>query len=249
MTSNHRDWCTDGHTCFTEEDTQATPSLLWLMHRSHTHLLQIILKISFQIMLNDSLDYERVRLYSVCLGIISVSGYVLQTFHVQVSDVNEPPQCEKLFQFPGAVPLFSSAVFNLIIFGFYCFLKILPSLHSLLNKMHKHSFNSYISVCCSFLQEWRCVFPRTFHPPSPSTQCWLGIWMKMTPSLQVSHTTTQRSYCGEKVMFSQSHGGVLHKNIPSYYRITWKHSHCQGEKSAFCYTHVIINRTWVQCYN
>ncbi|MCJ8744200.1 hypothetical protein PDJAM_G00115710 [Pangasius djambal] len=54
-----------------------------------------------QIVLNGSVDYERVRLYSIHLGIVSASGYIQQSFHVQIIDVNEPPECETQFQFPG----------------------------------------------------------------------------------------------------------------------------------------------------
>ncbi|XP_064162185.1 cadherin-related family member 4-like [Anguilla rostrata] len=55
-----------------------------------------------QIVLNDSLDYETVGLHSVRLALVTAGGRVEQTFHVQVIDVNEPPQCQPLFQLPGA---------------------------------------------------------------------------------------------------------------------------------------------------
>ncbi|KAG9353247.1 hypothetical protein JZ751_017823, partial [Albula glossodonta] len=55
-----------------------------------------------QIVLKDSLDYEAVRLHSVRLALVTAAGRVEQTFHVQVIDVNEPPQCQPLFQLPGA---------------------------------------------------------------------------------------------------------------------------------------------------
>ncbi|XP_035244486.1 cadherin-related family member 4-like [Anguilla anguilla] len=53
-----------------------------------------------QIVLNDSLDYETVGLHSVRLALVTAGGRVEQTFHVQVIDVNEPPQCQPLFQLP-----------------------------------------------------------------------------------------------------------------------------------------------------
>ncbi|KAI4876738.1 hypothetical protein NFI96_033831 [Prochilodus magdalenae] len=54
-----------------------------------------------QMVLNGSLDYERVRLYSVSLAIVTASSLVQQSFHLRVVDVNEAPECEPQFQFPG----------------------------------------------------------------------------------------------------------------------------------------------------
>ncbi|KAJ8409370.1 hypothetical protein AAFF_G00235680 [Aldrovandia affinis] len=55
-----------------------------------------------QIMLKDWLDYETVHLHSVRLALVTAGGRVEQTFHVQVINVNEPPQCQPLIQLPGA---------------------------------------------------------------------------------------------------------------------------------------------------
>ncbi|XP_046881073.1 protocadherin gamma-A4-like [Hypomesus transpacificus] len=55
-----------------------------------------------QIVLNGSLDFERASLVSVRLGLATASGYVEQTLHLKVVDINEPPQCEPLFQLAGA---------------------------------------------------------------------------------------------------------------------------------------------------
>ncbi|KAL6464314.1 hypothetical protein MHYP_G00266310 [Metynnis hypsauchen] len=53
------------------------------------------------IVLNGSLDFERVRLYSVRLGIVTASSVVQQSFHLRVIDVSEARECETQFQFPG----------------------------------------------------------------------------------------------------------------------------------------------------
>ncbi|KAM3877834.1 cadherin-related family member 4-like [Diretmus argenteus] len=53
------------------------------------------------IIINGSLNFERASLFSVRLGLRTTSGYVERTLLVRVGDVNEPPQCEPLFQLPG----------------------------------------------------------------------------------------------------------------------------------------------------
>ncbi|XP_045079153.1 cadherin-related family member 4-like [Coregonus clupeaformis] len=55
-----------------------------------------------QIVLNGSLDYEKASMVSVRLGLVTPSGRVDQTFHIRVVDENNTPQCEPLFQLPGA---------------------------------------------------------------------------------------------------------------------------------------------------
>ncbi|XP_036416084.1 cadherin-related family member 4-like [Colossoma macropomum] len=62
-----------------------------------------------QIMLNSSLDFERVRLYSVRLGIATASSLVQQSFHLRVIDVNEAPECETQFQFPAPISIICTA--------------------------------------------------------------------------------------------------------------------------------------------
>nr|XP_015202806.1 PREDICTED: protocadherin-23-like [Lepisosteus oculatus] len=57
---------------------------------------------SVEIRLNASLDFERVRMYTVYLRVDSANGTVQQSFNVHVTDVNEPPVCDHFFQFPGA---------------------------------------------------------------------------------------------------------------------------------------------------
>ncbi|XP_058844710.1 cadherin-related family member 4-like isoform X2 [Acipenser ruthenus] len=50
-----------------------------------------------------SLDFETLRLYRLELRVSANNSTATQTLEVEVLDVNEPPQCDAVFQFPGAV--------------------------------------------------------------------------------------------------------------------------------------------------
>ncbi|KAK1161473.1 cadherin-related family member 4-like, partial [Acipenser oxyrinchus oxyrinchus] len=52
---------------------------------------------------NASLDFETVRLYRLELRVSANHSTATQTLEVEVLDVNEPPQCDAVFQFPGAL--------------------------------------------------------------------------------------------------------------------------------------------------
>ncbi|XP_041080050.1 cadherin-related family member 4-like isoform X2 [Polyodon spathula] len=52
---------------------------------------------------NASLDFETLRLYRLELRVSTNNSTATRTLEVEVLDVNEPPQCDAVFQFPGAV--------------------------------------------------------------------------------------------------------------------------------------------------
>ncbi|XP_061076046.1 cadherin-related family member 4-like [Conger conger] len=64
-----------------------------------------------QIILNDSLDYETVGLHSLRLALVAGGDRVERTFHVQVIDVNEPPQF--LFSIVAIQPDTAKGQFNI----------------------------------------------------------------------------------------------------------------------------------------
>ncbi|XP_030634249.1 cadherin-related family member 4-like [Chanos chanos] len=55
-----------------------------------------------QMVLNGSVDFEQTRLYSLSLGIVPADSPVLRSLNIRVINVNDPPECEPLFQLPGA---------------------------------------------------------------------------------------------------------------------------------------------------
>ncbi|RXM94738.1 Cadherin-related family member 4 [Acipenser ruthenus] len=78
------------------------PTTVFALHTIHQgtgNIHNVMLRLSS----NASLDFETLRLYRLELRVSANNSTATQTLEVEVLDVNEPPQCDAVFQFPGAV--------------------------------------------------------------------------------------------------------------------------------------------------